>query len=224
MIKKFIQKAIKILPDEILNGSGSVIYSSKETLRPGKYYILGFNPGGNAEDNKSTVLNSLNDFSARKKNAYLDERWKSNSGEYEIGEHPLQRHLVEVMKTIGQDLRDVCASNLIFLRSPGHYGVKYPASAKDCWGIHEMILEIVQPRIILAFGNGPRSPYNFLLHKYNAYESTSIDCKPGSKWKCRFFKTKIQDREASVIGLPHLSRYSIKNKDMVVKWIKGLTT
>ena len=118
------------------------------------------------------------------------KRWKSNSRKYEIGEHSLQRHLVEVMKTVGQDLRGACASNLIFLRSPGHYGVKYPDSTKACWGIHEMILEIVQPRIILAFGNGQRSPYDFLHRQYNVYENEEIDSEHGN-WKCRFFKTNI---------------------------------
>ena len=223
MIERFIQKAIKILPDEILNGSGSVIYSSAETLRPGKYYILGFNPGVDATENKSNVKDSLNNLPTRKENAYLDEDWGSKKRKYRCGNHPLQRHLTEVMNTIGEDLRDVCASNLIFLRSPDQYGVKYPTSAKACWRVHEMILEIVQPRIILAFGNGQRSPYDFLQHEYNNYEKGEIDSKHGS-WECRFFKTKIQDREVLVIGLPHLSRYSIKNKGTVVKWIKGLTT
>ena len=162
MIEKFIQKAIKILPDEILNGSGSVIYSSAETLRPGKYYILGFNPGGDAAENKGNVKDSLNNLLTRKGNAYLDEDWSSKNRKYRCGNHPLQRHLAEVMNAIGEDLRDVCASNLIFLRSPDQYGVKYPAPAKACWRVHEMVLEIVQPRIILAFGNGQRSPYDFL--------------------------------------------------------------
>lgn len=223
MIEKFLQKAIKILPDEILNGSGSVIYSSAETLRPGRYYILGFNPGGNAADNKSNVKDSLNNFLTRKENAYLDEDWRSKTRKHKRGNHPLQRHLAEVMNTIGEDLRDVCASNLTFLRSPGQYGVRYAAPAKSCWRVHEMILEIVQPRIILAFGNGQRSPYDFLRRQYNVYENEEIDSEHGN-WKCRFFKTNIQEREILVIGLPHLSRYSIKNKDMVVKWIKGLTT
>jgi hypothetical protein len=64
----------------ILHMSGEVLYSSGATLRPGPVYLLGHNPGGDA-NNRSllSVGDSLDDLPAKMVNSYLDTRWSGRT-------------------------------------------------------------------------------------------------------------------------------------------------
>lgn len=219
----FITKARSYL-STILSERGEILYSEFSTMTSGNFYILGLNPGGpiNSGD---TIAQRLNDL-PKKKNAYLDEDWSSANRHYDPGCHPLQRHLQLLMKELGQQLRCVCASNLIFTRSPNQYGSAYPGQADLCWPVHEMVLEIVRPNVIITFGNGSISPYKFLALKHDkATGKSPRECTclaENGKWLCKAFKTELCNHHLSslIIGLPHLSRYTIERRPKVVNWIK----
>lgn len=99
----------------ILRMSGQVLYSAASTLRPGPSYLLGHNPGGDANNRALlTVGGSLDDLPANTINSYLDTRW---SGRLSIGSSPLQQRVKWLLSELGVDPRDVAASNLIFPRS-----------------------------------------------------------------------------------------------------------
>ncbi len=206
-----------------LGERGAILYSSFLTLSPRRFYILGLNPGG-TPGSGDTIAQRLNGLSRHKGNAHIDEDWRFDSRHYGIGEHPLQRHLRMLMQELGEDLRHVWASNLIFARSPDQYSADYPERRHLCWPVHQMIMNIVRPNVIIAFGNGNVLPYAFLALKYQETlgeepEETRFAAQHGP-WQCRSLQTWIESRPTLVIGLPHLSRYTIEGKPAGLDWIK----
>ncbi len=222
--EEFVEAARQHLEKEgLLEEKGCVLYSAFSTLKRGRFYILGLNPGG--EDGfGTTIAESFDELPQYTGNAYLDEAW----GKYEKkGEHPLQRHLKLLMEELGEDLKNVCASNLIFVRSKDQNGIEnFVEEAEKCWPVHEMILDIVKPRVIIAFGNGSISPFNFLhSNKINGekYMEDEIPAKWGN-WKCRSFGGKIETSNETldllVLGIPHLSRYTVEGRQDVLNWLR----
>lgn len=212
-------------PANLLGKSGAVLYSRPETLRPGDYYLLGLNPGGDASKTQ-TIKQRLDRPAEKWVNAYTEEAWSNNNGEYLSGEAPLQRRLIWLMEALGTRLEDVCASNLIFVRTPDAASIEdYEDLAEKCWKVHEKILDIVQPKIILTFGNGDVSPYRFLQGLAEGDIQELEGCESGhGNWTCKAFTGSFQGRPRLVVGLPHLSRYDVVEKREVVGWIRRLRT
>jgi hypothetical protein len=197
----------------ILDRPGSILYSSHETLKSGDVYLLGFNPGGSGS---RSVESSIESILINTTNAYLDESWRNKNGVWENGEAPLQKRISWLLKSIGINTRDVCASNLIFFQSRQASDISF-SLAKKCWPVHEAILNIVKPKIIIAFGNSTASPYGYLKSMLDGKEE-SIPSGHGS-WSIKGFSCQINGHPVYIAGLPHLSRYSPIGKNHVVEWL-----
>jgi len=134
-------------------------------------------------------------------------------------------HSHYLLKELGYKTRDVCATNLIFVTSRSIEELKYgelsnfKQIADYCWEYHKILLEIIQPNVILCFGNGEKSSYSYIYSKYGG-EEKNIKANHGN-WKCKAFKTVIEGRKTNVVSIPHLSRYKIKGKIEVLNWIKS---
>lgn len=189
----------------ILDEHGLILYSSCETLKQGKYYFLGLNPGG-ADADTPTIRQSLCDLRSYKGNAYFpgDEKADWSSPRHPTpGQHPYQQAFRTLFDELGEDPRKVCASNLIFKRSAGARGAGYPSLAKRCWPVHEAILEIVQPRVIIAFG---KQAFDFVAHKLGGGPVGEVEVWPGFwSWKSSTLKGG-----RPLIGLRHPSWYPLK--------------
>lgn len=198
----------------ILDESGTILYSSCETLKSGKYYFLGLNPGGPEEGTK-TIGRSLDELSTSTVNAYLDESW-CNDPDCK-GCRPLQKRFKFLFDAVlkVEDPRTVCASNLIFNRSTGENDAGGKERAETCWPVHEVILQIVQPQVIITFG---RLPFDFILDKFGGTPPESSDSGHG-KWQWR--TSRLQTNQ-TLIGLPHLSRYALNNNPTVIKGIQEI--
>jgi len=194
-----------------LHESGSILYSSHETLKPGKVYLLGYNPGGISG---CTLGESIDNLLNRTKNAYLDEVWDKSKGK---GEAILQKRVRCLLKKILElEPEEVCASNLIFIRSKTAQDVNKILKKSDIekfWNVHKAIINIVKPKLILTFGNGKLSPYQFLKQhlQINKKDEYRIDANHGN-WKLKCFETKIDNLQVYIAGLPHLSRYSLNTE------------
>ena len=174
---------------------------------------MGFNPGGDPNNINETVGQSIANFPLNKENPYLDEKW----GLYDAGKAPLQRRLQYIFDNINVSLRETPASNLIFTRSVMASDITdWHSMANLCWPVHEKILHIVRPKIILTFGNGPVSPYEYIKSRSDNIGEETIPSGHGT-WVCRKFTVP---QKYTVIGLPHLSRYNIIGKENVIEWIK----
>ena len=202
----------------LYNRYGEGLYSSHETLKKGNVYLLGLNPGG---DGHTLLGNHIQKMLTKPDNAFIDEKW---GNKHALGNAPLQKRVKSLLTGINQRVEDVCASNLIFTtsRSSSHDNYNF-GFAGTFWPFHQAIIEIVQPKLILTFGNSRlHSPFGFLKSLYceEPDKSNFEEIASGhGKWKCYGFKTNINGRETSVIGLPHLSYYS-PNKEPVLKWFK----
>jgi hypothetical protein len=214
MKKADIPKIAKDVLDGILDEPGSILYSSHETLKPGSVYLLGLNPGGAGG---STIEESLNTMLANTHNAYLDESWENRNGTYDKGEAPLQKRVQYILKNLGLNTENVCASNLIFIRSRDATSLNF-SLAKQCWPVHEAILSIVQPKLIIAFGNSNESPYQY-LHEILKGKEEFLPSGHGN-WKIKGFESQINGHPVYVVGLPHLSRYSPIGKDHLIEWLQ----
>ena len=196
------------LPRSILDRSGEVLYSGSQTLRRGPIYLLGLNPGGNPKKHRDTVRDRLNKLPSRRWNSYLVS-W----GGRKPGTHPLQRGVQWVADELGLRLDDVCASNLIFVRSRDERTSGFPDRARECWPVHRAILAAVRPRLIVTFG---RSPYTFLRDTFGVLSETNPFPAGHANWQCRAFRT----RGMQVVGLPHMSVYAIHRHPRVGKWLR----
>ena len=198
-----------------LDQSGAFLYSSHDTIRPGEVYLLGLNPGGQGGPSLKGRLDTL---LSREENAYLDEAWDNGGGSYKPGEAPLQKRVNWLLSQLGSDTRDVLSTNLIFMQSRDASGVSIE-HAKLCWPVHEALLSIVRPSIILTIGNSSFSPYGYLHTLYGG--SQRYTTSGHGDWSLKGFNAQMPWGEVFVAGLPHLSRYDPTDKQYVVDWIKS---
>lgn len=191
-------------PDGYLHRSGATLYSDPRTLRAGQVYLLGTNPGGGGEG-KNNVEDSLIALPMQG-NAYLDEIWDTGR---KPGEAVLQQRVKILLEDgLGLQTRDVCATNLVFQRTQRVAGLSFWKAADACWPIHEHLLDVVQPRLVVAFGNSTKSAYAYLANKLpRLTEMPTIKAQHG-EWECRGFHTTWKGRPMRVVGLPHMSYYS----------------
>lgn len=206
-LSTFSEKQLK----DILSMSGEVLYSGAATLRQGDVYLLGHNPGGDANSSHlPTVARSLRELPTKRINSYLDTKW--------TGRATLQRRVIWLLERLGLNPRRVSASNLIFARSRDVASSQFERLADLCWPVHEQIIKIVQPRLVIVYGNSGDSPYSFLVRRFAAEDEEQFPSGHGN-WMCRAFRVRDSFQ---VVGLPHLSRYAISAHPEVIDWILRL--
>lgn len=220
MMKEELPVFAKKKLEEYLNVSGSILYSSHNTLRRGDIYLLGFNPGGESDGKDNKLGYEIDNMLSYEDNAYF-ENWGNGAGC-----SPLQQRLFWIFKKLENDsysLNNICASNLIFLRSTNvkelkecHKSENWSKLLDNCWKVHEKILSIVKPKLIITFGNGSVSPYSYIYDRYRDGKEDLLESGHGS-WKIRSFSAQLLDRKVTVVGFPHLSRYSPSTKDESIK-------
>jgi uracil-DNA glycosylase len=216
-IEDFVRESRALL-GPLLTKPGAVLYSSAATLRPGRFYFLGVNPGG---ANDTTLDASLSKLPGLTINAYTDEDWSTQASAerrrrtWVKGGHMLQKNAQLLFQTLGTPVQHVCASNLMFPQTPTEDRCE-KAWADQCWPVHELIMNIVRPQVVITFGS---RAYDYVTARRGALKEheTSIGSGHG-KWRCR----STQSDGLTIIGLPHLSRYSLAGRTAVLEWIKQL--
>jgi hypothetical protein len=222
LVTDFVREA-EVQLSSLLSESGKVLYSAASTLKQGDIYVLGFNPGGDpAHSDSRSIGESLYGLPSKMSNDYFDESWARPTGKpFRPGSHPLQRNLRVLFDSLGRNLQSVCASNLIFVRSKKAAEVQYLEYAGRCWSVHELILDIVKPRTILAFGNSTWSTFSYLYEKLGQGVTQAEPFPSGhGNWVLKAFQGRYKGAPVSVIGLPHLSRYTVKRRAEVVQWLQ----
>lgn len=232
-----IAKEFELLVTEILNEevkrSGEVLYSSIETIKKGDIYLMGTNPGGGdiitiKEDLELLYKFNEDEYKSRKQktnyNGYFDDNWQNgNNKSIEAGVDTLQIKMKNLFERINYNLRDVCSTNLIFFTTQDVNKIKselnmtFKEAADICWPVHEKLLKIISPRIVISFGNSDNdSPYSYLKRKFNISIQDIDKIYLGyGKYYFKIFRFE----NITYIFMPHLSRFSIKN-DEVYDYIK----
>lgn len=197
---------------------GSILYSGNETLVEGDFYFLGDNPGGNtnlsvADD---TVMNQLK-RADQTFNEYFQGIWKKrNQSPSPPGMATLQLRIKLLFSRLGINLRKTCSSNLIFVRSPvlSELHLNEKMAQERCWEIHQIMLSIVKPKIVIVFGDSSR---DFIISKMRIIEESEQYSLPSRKKDYIFKSVKgtvlLNDagieHKICLLSMPHLSRFKI---------------
>lgn len=201
---------------QFLDVPGAIFYSSHATLQKGDIYLLGFNPGG--EDGRP-LREAIDGLLTVTENAYIEQNW-SGRRNYKPGHAPLQKRVTWLLDALGYVPENICASNLIFMQSKSAASIPY-ANADVCWPVHRAILDIVRPKLILAFGNSACSPYAYLRDMFGTTQTEEIEAGHGN-WKVKGCSITVPgDPPVYLAGLPHLSYYSPIGKSAVVSWLRA---
>ena len=217
-----------ILENDLGDKPGSVLYSGYETIQKGDWYFLGQNPGGHADaiGDGDKIIKQVNRPN-KSFNEYFEGQWVSGSKAYEPGEHIHQRRIKELFSALDVNLKEVCSTNLSFVRS--RKTDVYQGSLTDdfelCWNVHRYLLSIVRPRNILCNGAEAR---NFILNKMDGVQGELHQEKEvKKKQKCKFDIGNIvvsnnQEplKNVRLFSVPHLSRFSFYPES--AKWIRSL--
>lgn len=203
-----VRMALQALPVEMQKASSKFLYSSGATLAPGKYYLLGYNPGGDPDFIEQPFHNEIGFWENNTTNAYLDEKWRKGESE---GQAPYQLNVQALCRAIGVDVRDVCATNWFFVRSLSAAKLK-GCSPEMFFPVHDAIMEIVQPEVVFAVG---LSTYKIVKKFFHFDQVNSFSSGHGS-WSCLVAQRPYGRRIQKLIGFPHFSRYALRYHDEVL--------
>jgi len=221
-------KALKRLPSEVLNVSGRFLYSSHQTLVPGRYYLIGYNPGWDRNTNP-LLSKELKTWREYESNVYLDEEWSDKRTTYAKGEHPMQTRVIKLFEELRRRLdkdsraippigkpnhpvRSVCASNWFFPRASGAEELKTKGFSWETFkDVHEEIIRIVMPEFIFAIGG---ETFEVIYRAFSDFqEEDGIDSgtknSHGSNIICRVAERSYGQIRQKLIGLPHLRRFNL---------------
>ncbi len=197
-----VYKALQTLPPEIQSVSSRFLYSSGATLSTGKYYLLGYNPGGIPSIIEQPFHNEIATWEDNTANAYLDEKWRKGESE---GKAPYQLNVQALCDAVGIDVRKVCATNWFFVRSLSAALLK-GCSPEMFFPVHNAIMEIVQPKIIFAVG---LNTYK-IVKKFFQFEQVNSFASGHGSWACLVAQRQHKQKPKKLIGFPHFSRYALR--------------
>ena len=199
---------------------GNIIYSGYETLSPGDYYFLGMNPGRHVDDKNpkedQIIAKLIKKKEHPEENEYFDGIW---GNEKKPGIHRHQKNIKSFFECLEIDLRTVFSTNLCFQRSPGKS--KYPGGPEQMkddiekfWPIHEYLLSVVQPKVIICNGADARDFFKRMMKPTNI-ETKELPKKfQGNYQKCTYYagnlylKSSLKDLgRIKVIATPHLTNW-----------------
>lgn len=212
---KGVSEAFNKLNPSVLNLKGRCFYSTLNTLCQGKYYILGYNPGGNPDNYEQNIFEDFQQWPQTMMNAYLDEEWGSK-----IGQAPLQKNVQVLCDTLKVDTGEVFAANLIFAASENMKKLK-GCVADDFKPVHEAIINIIQPEVIFTFG---MATYREFKRLFSFDEKAAVACSKYQKlnWKCYLSERQINKKEIMLVGFPHFSFYPLRNDKKILEWVQEI--
>ena len=193
---------------------GSIIYSSDSTLKKGKFYFLGQNPGGNNEQKygEDTIQNQLSHSGEH--NEYIHGEWSGLKGEIH------QHNIKKMFEDLKIDISDVFSTNLSFIRSgrTETYKGNMDDDINLFWPIHEYFLSIIQPRFVITNGAKPRDYFKKKMFQIHSQKRKTMKNYGRYKHIATSFIGSLRVGEIilnplTVLSIPHLSNVTNTTKD-----------
>ncbi|WP_165077347.1 MULTISPECIES: hypothetical protein [unclassified Desulfovibrio] len=197
--------------------SGSIFYSTSDTLKPGIFYFMGLNPGGipDHRDNSQSIVENILPRSGRNE---FYEKWYSNRERYTNLQTNIQSFLGSLKDILPhynnidtkKFVENICSSNICFVRSKSVDELR--AKVEDCtaWSVQEYIVNaIVKPSIIIING---LAGYRFFKKKLSGMSDETplqTGVRHCGKEICVYVSSFDDDK--LLIGIPHLSRNYLAN-------------
>jgi hypothetical protein len=221
MLAAYIELRKKLKETGLQDQAGSCIYSGKNTLNRSAIYMLGYNPGGDPLSEHKTVEQHLSKIIEYPPdwNEYIDGKWRPGGRCYRPGEAPMQKRVKCLVEGIGLDVRQICASNLIFVRSIDA-GCLEGANklAEKCWPVHQFLIEKLRPSLILSIGG--KEVFDHISKRgHTLTEPEQFDSGHG-KWKCNSVRIRLGEQDLALVSVPHLARYAIDRHPEVIEWVR----
>ncbi len=202
---------------------GKLLYSGVGTLCRGRIYLLGWNPGGDPDVETDTTKVDFLRVTQRDPhwNEYLDASWRPRGRICAPGRAPMQARTCSLVEGIGLQIRAVCATNVIFVRSRVSEGLEKPSKLADkCWPVHQKILDIVQPAGILTIGG---DAFKFVLSRGRALTTPEVISAGQGNLVCRVVQALIGNCTVAIVSVPHLGErlhYEPEMHPKVVGWVR----
>lgn len=228
-IKRILKDA---MPTEMLGKSGAVLLSGVDTLRPGRAYIMGLNPGGNprAGGHERSIIDSIAD--RRQFSCYLSDCWQpACEGPEGHCEHlrdgkvkpqflvKHQRNAIAIADALSLNITDIFSANAVFARSTSkatlqaQTGYSLEKWWDVCWQVHRHFLAEIRPRLIISLGYGTGSSAFGLLWQQLGKPTWRRFGDNGRRGGWEFEALVPLDDGASikprVVGVPHPSYMAI---------------
>ena len=169
--------------------------SPEKTLDGADVAFLGLNPGGRFAQGDHP------DFAPIEGSTYVTESW----GGAAPGESPLQRQVRGLFRKLDVAPVDVLAGNLVPFRSRDWSQLKSKTTALDFGhSLWTRILARARPHLIIGMGG-------LVTEALVRMFGLGVACRVSLGWgrvTGRWWKSE----ELEVVGLPHLSRFSIINR------------
>jgi len=222
-----VSDLIRILEQtNLADRPGRLLYSGLGTLCPGRLYMLGDNPGGDPDAESDSPRTHLEALVRRSPdwNEYISGVWKPRGRVCAAGEAGMQRRVRDLLTNLGLPTQTVCASNLIFVRSQVSDGLgnrlERAHLARQCWPVHQFILDKVRPTAILSIG---KSAFEFISKQgILLSQPESVPAGKGNLM-CRAARVRLGTSNITMISVPHLGdriRYDIAAHPKVISWVR----
>lgn len=149
-----IINAVDGLHVRVAQRSGKIFYSGPSAFaHPSPIYVLGLNPGGSpTKQVDQTVAKDREAWKCLDDDwsAYVDEAWEGKSP----GGHGMQPRIRHMFDELGLDLRQVPASNVVFVRTPNEAALREEKAQllAECWPVHEAVIRELAVTTILCLG------------------------------------------------------------------------
>ena len=219
-----IEKTKELLKKtDLHNERVSIIYSADSTLKKGKFYFLGQNPGGNKEYKygEDSILNQL--IYSGEHNEYTEGEWTGTKGKIH------QYNIKKMFSDLEVQLENVFSTNLSFIRSSRTE--TYERNLKDdyntFWFIHEFFLSVVKPRFIITNGAQPRDFFRKKMPKLKDDKKKEMKSDGRYNHVASFFTGALQTDyetfdELTILAIPHLSNVTNNINDYEEYYKEGV--
>jgi len=191
-IKQEYETRLRNYPNEPPLG-WRLLYSPRRVLSGAQVAFIGFQPGG------SSIDPAHGEFSTEKGSAYRKdvEEWGPNSR--------LQDQVIELFRRLNVHPDEVLAGNLVPFRSPSEDSLQGKADAV-AFGLNlwAEILDVVRPTVVVSMGKRANREISGFL---NVKDLETIPVGWGTQ-----IGSRGQFSGGHWIGLPHLSRFTIMNR------------
>ena len=181
MIDRFVEE----IPKSLKRKSGAVFYSGRSSFSSlSDLYILGINPGGSPPNTpESSISKHIENVLYHKPPDWFDYKDGSWGGK-PPSKHYLQKNVLHLLKEAKKNVREVPASEVLFLQSQNVrelkklYRKSYEELADECWPFHEAVIDELGIRVIAVYG---KDSGEYVLSRLNADERVAEFPAPRGK-------------------------------------------